>query len=90
HVFARAETIGIISSQMHEMPIASYVALLGLREQGLVENYKAAVYVPLFALQMASVLYNREKNLQFGRHMGIDVLAIQPMPFVKILLVDDN
>ncbi|MEG1569365.1 MAG: ATP-binding protein, partial [Oscillospiraceae bacterium] len=90
HVFARAETIGIISSQMHEMPIASYVALLGLREQGLVENYKAAVYVPLFALQVASVLYNREKNLQFGRHMGIDVLAIQPMPFVKILLVDDN
>ncbi|MEG2003840.1 MAG: magnesium transporter, partial [Clostridia bacterium] len=40
-------------------------------------------------LQMASVLYNREKNLQLGRHMGIDVLAIQPLPFVKILLVDN-
>lgn len=66
------------------------VALLKSSEQPQTEEYSAYVVKSLFPIQLCSVLLNAKLHQGITRHSGIDVLSIIPMPFVRVLLVDDN
>lgn len=67
-----------------------FVAVLNPSDQGRTENYGLTIVSPLFAIQLSAVLNNKQAGPQFTKHIGIDILSIQPMPFVNVLFVDDN
>lgn len=67
-----------------------YIVLLDPIELSKVDEYPSSLLVPLFALQLPAALENIREYGTLSRHSGIDVCAITPMPFVRILLVDDN
>lgn len=66
------------------------VGLLSLREYALMDMDGANVYQPLFALQMPHVLNGAGASCRLSRRSGMDTAAMEPMPFVSILIVDDN
>lgn len=68
------------------------VTLLGLQEHSLMPMgvERSGIYVPMFGLQL-SVLLNCNPNVSHTpKRAGIDMTAISPMPYVRILVVDDN
>lgn len=67
-----------------------YIVVLDPIEQPKMDEYPSSLLVPLFALQLPAALDNIKEYSTLSRHSGINVCAITPMPFVRILLVDDN
>lgn len=67
------------------------ITLLHLSEQAYMDMSGAAVYIPLFSLQVATIL-NSGKGVpkRTFKNTGIDKFAIQTLPYVRILVVDDN
>lgn len=66
------------------------IGLLAPREYALQEMGGANVYVPLFALQLPPLLGGTAAVCRLPRRSGLNVAAITPLPFVSILIVDDN
>lgn len=67
------------------------ITLLRLSEQAYMDMSGTAVYIPLFSLQVAVILNSGKDALnRTFRNTGIDKLAIQTLPYVRILVVDDN
>lgn len=71
---------------------AQMVTLLSLEEHPLmsVGSTGASVYSPLFGLQLAALLSRDQEHNHAPRRSGVDMMMIQPMPYVRILIVDDN
>lgn len=90
HIAGGRQVIRQLKKDFKDKNNAAFITLLKLDEQALFENNRLNVYIPLFTIQMLSVLSNRAAVRQMTKHSGIDILTIQPMPFVKILVVDDN
>lgn len=67
-----------------------FISLLDLNEQAPADSNYPSIVSPLFTLQLSAVLHRRNDNIQLTKRSGIDTSLIHPMPFVKILLVDDN
>lgn len=90
HIACGRNAIKQLKKDYKDKSNAAFITLLKLDEQTLFENNRLNVYIPLFTIQMLSVLSNRTEIKQLVKRSGIDILTIQPMPFVKILVVDDN
>lgn len=71
---------------------AQLVTLLSLEEHPLmsVGSTVVSLYSPLFGLQLAALLSREPEVLHTPRRAGVDMMTIHPMPFVRILVVDDN
>ncbi len=67
-----------------------YIVLLEAAEQTKMDEYPTSLLVPLFALQLPAAIENIKEYATLSRYTGIDTATITPMPFVSILLVDDN
>lgn len=68
------------------------VSLLGLREYSMMSIgcVNSSIYAPLFSFQLASIL-NGDPNVNYTpKRAGINLSAISMMPYVRILVVDDN
>ena len=68
------------------------VPLIGLKEHAHmpIGMEHAGVFIPLFGLQLASVLGCNVETNHMAKRTGVDLTAISPMPYVRILVVDDN
>lgn len=90
HAVANRESLARLAEESPDLPVLTPIALVALKEQTSLQEYGHTIIGPLFTLQLAAVLSNdpvQSVRLQRG---GIDMLSIQPMPFVKVLIVDDN
>nr|WP_294511135.1 ATP-binding protein [uncultured Bilophila sp.] len=65
-----------------------FIGLLGLQDGSLLDMEGTNVYRPLFALQLPRALDADAGRLP-GR-AGLGQKAMEPLPFVSILIVDDN
>lgn len=65
------------------------IGLLSLQEQMLMDMDGTNVYVPLFALQLPQALSTGAPSRLPGRS-GLSVSEMEPLPYVSILIVDDN
>lgn len=68
----------------------NFVILLKLCEQSMIEDYKLIIFAPLFSLQLSAILNRDNENLSLLKRGNIDIISIQSMPFVNVLIVDDN
>lgn len=78
---------GNISERMH------LVTLLKLEEHPLMSMNSTdhTIYAPLFMLQLAAVLQHEVNGYGHAiKHTGMDLMTIKPLPWVHILVVDDN
>lgn len=90
HAVANRESLARLAEESPDLPVLTPIALVALKEQTNLQEYGHTIIGPLFTLQLAAVLSNdpvQSVRLQRG---GIDMLSIQPMPFVRVLIVDDN
>lgn len=93
HILARPAWIHQLQQLRSEALLSSeaqLVALLHPREQAQMEEYPSSIVASLFALQLTTALNHAKHHDSLTRHSGMDVRAIVPMPFVRVLLVDDN
>lgn len=49
-----------------------------------------SIYTSLFGLQLSAVLNNTTNEEYLNKRTGVDMTAISTMPYVRILIVDDN
>ena len=90
HIFAKKhllERIDKIISLYNINP--EIIVLLNINDAPDFTRNLRIVYLPLFCIQIADILNNEIRNLQYNQ-TGIDATQIIPMPFAKILIVDDN
>lgn len=90
HIFAKKhllERIDKIISQYNINP--EIVVLLNINDTPDFTRKLKAVYLPLFCIQIADILNNETTEFQCKK-TGIDTTQIIPMPYAKILIVDDN
>lgn len=66
------------------------IRLLGLKEQSLMDSGGINIQIPLFEAQLSFVLNNGTESLHAPKYVGIDNNVIEAMPYVRILIVDDN
>ncbi|MDO4274378.1 MAG: ATP-binding protein [Eubacteriales bacterium] len=68
------------------------VTILTLQEHALMSGdpQELTVYVPLFGIQLAAILQKSENSGSKLKKHGITIDEIHPLPYVKILIVDDN
>lgn len=66
------------------------ISLLGLHEQSSGDESKMSVVSPLFTMQLFSALHQYDGQPHLMKRSGVDMTAIHPMPYVRVLLVDDN
>lgn len=68
------------------------ISLLGLQEHPLMTEgtEQTSIYLPLFDLQLSSILSGKTNNEPITKRTVMNATAISPMPYVKILVVDDN
>lgn len=90
HVLAKAKIINRLSEEDRCAPETCLVSLLALHEQVALDDSHLSVVAPLFTIQLSAALHNRKGHVPMMKRNGIDAAAIYPMPFVRILLVDDN
>lgn len=90
HVLVGLKAYKQLLKDEEDLSAANFVVLLNLKEQTQMDHYKQSIITSLFTMQLAGVLSNRVDHPYLLKRSGIDVLAIQPMPFVDVLIVDDN
>lgn len=90
HVLAKPIVLQRLQTECLTHNSIHYIVLLSTQEQPMSEGYKLTIFAPMFTMQLAAVLYNRPGHSFLPKHNGMDLLALQPMPFVRVLLVDDN
>lgn len=66
------------------------IRLLGLKEHMFMEPGGANVYLPLFVSQLSLILRGSAADFQSPKCIGVGLSVIEPMPWVRILIVDDN
>lgn len=90
HVLARPQIIRTLSKEGKGTKDTCLISLLDLHEQAVNDESHLSVVSPLFTLQVSAALHKRKGHAPMIKRSGIETSSIHPMPFVKILLVDDN
>lgn len=90
HGIIRPKMLHHLTEKNRNRKDVQFIALLGLREQANAEDYKSSIVAPLFIMQLATALEGGQDYTYAIQRNGLDVLSVEPMPFVKILVVDDN
>ncbi|MEG2184446.1 MAG: ATP-binding protein [Cloacibacillus sp.] len=90
HAIVRPETLQRLIADKLAVDGVSLIVMLSLKDQTMTEDYKLTILSPLFTPQLAAIVDGRCDGACAQTFGGIELLAIQPMPFVRILLVDDN
>lgn len=66
------------------------ISLLGLHDQSHAKDPYPSVAASLFTMQLYALLYNHKGQTGQTKRAGLDISRIAPMPFVRVLIVDDN
>lgn len=90
HVLLDSKISKNILHKVNLMGETQIVTLLEPMEQAKVEAGTNSIMMPLFSLQLANVINNVAEHATLTKHGGFDTIAISPMPFVRVLVVDDN
>lgn len=90
HALVKPETYRRMADDDYHNPDVHFIVLLSLRDQARMEEYQLSIVETLFTMQLAAALYNRTDYSHLMKRSGIDVVAIQPMPYVRVMIVDDN
>lgn len=90
HILTNSENMKKLVADGYDNQNARFVTLLSLKEQSKIENYNIVIFSPLFTMQLLSILKNNKTKMNLSKRTGIDIVSIIPMPFIKILVVDDN
>lgn len=90
HVLADRLVIRQLSLR-DDCPGVHLVTVLSVDEHPLMSmgSGNLSIYSPLFLLQLMGILSRNPENHGI-KHSGIDMMMIHPMPYVRILIVDDN
>jgi len=90
YIFARKYVISQIQDIIKEYNInPKILVLLNMNDAlGSARNFNE-VYLPLFCIQVADIINDEMREFQY-KQTGINEEQIIPMPFAKILIVDDN
>lgn len=87
HILAKRAVLRMLDTT-EQMGNAVFITLLSLNEHPLMDD--ASVYLPLFTGQLGMVLNKDEKSSSPSRQSGGGNTMVRPMPFVSVLVVDDN
>lgn len=82
-----------LSRQLTEEKIpdeTQIISLVSLQEHSLMDADGSNIYSPLFELQLVSLLNHDTNHTHATKQTGIDLSVIIPMPYVRVLVVDDN
>lgn len=90
HVLANREGLHRLAEESLSLPTVIPIAILALQEQANIQDYGRTIIGPLFTIQLAAILDDNPVQSVLLQRGGIDMLSIQPLPFIKALLVDDN
>lgn len=90
HALARPKVLHQLSGKLMDSSHICFISLLNLNEQAREDNSHLSVVAPFFTMQLSAALHRRKGQRPLMKRTGIDVSAIHPMPYVRILLVDDN
>lgn len=90
HAIVSTKVISQISTDDKIYNDVQFIVLLSLRQQSLLEEYKSVIISPLFTMQLAITLAHRQGHTYLQKRSGIDVISIDPLPFMRVLVVDDN
>lgn len=89
HVITRADIMKLLN--VKKIPEStSCLSLLTLTEHTKMDHSKRSIYLPLFTLQLAYAIHGDEDMEYLPKHMQIDASSIQPLPYIRTLIVDDN
>lgn len=90
YIFSRRCALSKIQDVMREYNInPKILVLLNMNDAlGSARNFNE-VYLPLFCIQVADIINDEMREFQY-KQTGISEEQIVPMPFAKILIVDDN
>lgn len=66
------------------------IGLLNLREHSLIDTGGINIYLPLFAAQLPYALTGNVNIFCATKHSGVDMDVVDPLPYVSVLIVDDN
>lgn len=89
HAIARRAIIRCLDND-DQFPNTHLIGLLGLSEHALIDIGKLNIYIPLFSTQLPVALAGNGDNAHMLKRTGLNVDMIEPMPYVSILIVDDN
>lgn len=90
HILAKPKMLTRLSKEDRNLQNICLVSLLELHEQVPIDDGNLSIISPLFTIQLSTVLHNRKGQSHLLKRSGMEASEIRPMPFVKILLVDDN
>lgn len=87
HALAAADILNRQEGQERDVcPITLYK----LNEHTLIDSGSINIYLPLFPMQLPYALIGLTDHVHILKNVGIGINAIEPMPYVTILIVDDN
>lgn len=66
------------------------ISLLALQDHTLVDAEGTSIYVPLFSIQLPYALSGETEYFRTAKRATVDTAVIEPMPYVSVLIVDDN
>lgn len=89
HLFANRENIEKAESVITQIG-ACPVTMFKLSEHYLIDSGMANIFMPLFSIQLPYVLNNISDTPSLQKSTGVLTGEIVPMPYVTILVVDDN
>lgn len=90
HVMASPVELKYLAEKAGSLQNTITVALLNLKENSSIKDIGNTIITSLFTMQLAAILCGRHEKSYLTKRGGIDLLTIQPMPFVHVLIVDDN
>ncbi len=89
HVLASAENLGRLAADAEDLtarPVATY----RLSEHASIDMEASNIYLPLFPLQLPFALAGITEYAGRPKNVGILTSEFIPMPYVSVLIVDDN
>lgn len=90
HALADPQSLHRLAEEASTLPELTPIALTSIKDQASMQDYGRTIIGPLFTLQLTAILSNSTAPLIRLQRGTIDILSIQPLPFVRVLLVDDN
>lgn len=90
HAIAEPALLQRLSGEIGERPQLCMISLLPLHEQAPTDDNHLSVVMPLFTMQLSAALHKRKGEMPLSKRSGIDTDAIHPLPFARVLIVDDN
>lgn len=90
HAIANTKALNLLSAGNKESNDVQMIVPLSLRQQSLIDDYNSAIISPLFTMQLPVALTHCQGHSYAQKRSGIDMISIDPLPFMRVLVVDDN